>query len=761
MFDMLQHPFFQNALIAGILAATMCSIVGVYVLLKRVAFVGITLAQISSAGVALALLLHLHPTLVALSATLAGVAFFSQVPSQRRIPLEGVIGASYILAAALGVIFIAKNPVGEARALNLLFGNILSVQTGEIITLAVVLTVLALVHFVFYKEFLFVSFDFETARAQGINARLWNLLLYLTLGLAITFAIRSMGVLLVFTFLVVPAMTARLVVNKMAWLFTLAILFGSLAVPLGLYLAFRIDLPTGTTVAATSVALLLLVLAGRSMYRSVWYLAGGVAMLLLALILVRPESALAQQAGSQRSLEEVEQEIQRLRESMQTLQDTVRAQQRLLGEQEKQLRQQETYLEELRQEQERRGAEERRRAEQPPLPPTPPAPVAAAPSPGLRLPGGLLLNPEMRVEGNFIANKTYGFEREAESEGFPSDRFSLKNVEVGFRASVDYFAVFEAVFEGQRLVEVELDGQRQRDEKVELEIAHLTLPRLPLRLRGRLGLMRTSFGEYNDDDPEEFPQIDPPNIIVNLFGEEGEGWKDVGGNLNYQFGNPWSDRLTHIVWFGIYNGENDTAFDGGQSDKPVYFTRAETFLELAPRMGAELGFSFAAGKRNAGLLGADNDDNGIEFMAGELDTTLFNLHFELDWQPAVLSRTQGFSFLGELFYTIAERIEDDDLRSVGGYTLTQYRYRRWAIGARFDAAECPGFDNSLCARIESDKSIEDRFEWAISPILSFSPSRFLTFRIQYKHTDRNYADDSNEILAQALFIIGYERPEPF
>lgn len=149
------------------------------------------------------------------------------------------------------------------RALHVLFGNILSVHTGEVIALAVVLAVLVGVHVVFYKEFVFVSFDAETARAQGINTRGWDLLLYLTLGLAIAFAIRAMGVLLVFAWLIVPPMTARLLAQRMRSMFTLSVLFGVLSVPLGLYLALRFDLPTGSAVAATSVALLLLVQAGK------------------------------------------------------------------------------------------------------------------------------------------------------------------------------------------------------------------------------------------------------------------------------------------------------------------------------------------------------------------------------------------------------------------------------------------------------------------------------------------------------------------
>jgi ABC-type Mn2+/Zn2+ transport system permease subunit len=763
MLEMLQHPFFQNALVAGILAALMCAIGGVYVLLKRIVFVGITLSQMSSAGVALALLLRLPPLAVALSVTLIGVACFSQVPAQRRLPLEGIIGVSYILAATLGVIFLAKNPVGEARALHILFGNILSVHTDELLALAIAFVILAGVHLLFYKEFLFVSFDMETARAQGLNARLWNLLLYLTLGLAIAFATRSMGVLLVFAFLIVPPMTARLLAHRMRALFTLSAVFGGLSVPLGLYLAFRFDLPTGSAVAATSVAMLLLVLVGRGMRRLGWRWQGAISGALLAFMLCLPETALAQGTKPPQRLEDVERDIQRLKESIRNLQDTVRSQADLLRQQEELLRQQEQQLEELRQ------------AQQPPPAPPPPAPAAPAPvaskpsAAAITLPGGLVLNPEMRVEGNFIYDKTYGLQRDTEREGFPSNRFSIKSVEVGFRASVDPFATFEAIIEGQRVVDVEITDGPDVDgveSGVELEEAVLTLPRLPFRLHAKVGLMRTSFGEFNDDDPEEFPEIDSPNVVVELFGDGGEGWKDVGFNLNYQFGNPWSEKMTHVLWFGLYGGENDTAFSGGEANKPVYFTRFETFYEFTPRAGAELGISFAAGKRNAfrpdaGNGNAENSNSQVT-LPGRLDTLLVNAHIQASWRPLLLTEERAFGFVGELFYSKAERLVQSPVRSFGGYALTQYQFsRRWTIGARFDAAMCPGFDNSLCTRIVSNTPVEDRFEWAVSPILTLMPSRFLRFRLQYKHTDRNYAEDSDEILLQALFIIGFERPQPF
>ena len=665
MWEMLSYPFFQSALIAGTLSAALCGLVGVYVLLKRIVFVGITLAQVASMGVAVALLINVHPMIMALVTTLAGVACLAYTRAGQRVPQEGVIGASYVMAAALGIICLAKNPVGDARNLKVLFGNILSAHTGEMVALAVLLAVLAIVHVVFYKEFLFVSFDPETAQAQGINVRGWDLLLYLTIGLAIAFSIHSMGVLLVFALILVPAMTARLVAHRMMALFALAIGFGVVSVPLGLYLAVRIDLPTGTAVAGTCVVMLLAVLTARGLYRSAARLAAGTAVLMLALNLVMPGAATAQDTDVERRLQELQQEVNDLRQS-------------LLSQQ-------------------------------------------------IRLPGALMLNPEMRVEGNFQGSYLGGgLARRAEQEGFSNNRFNLREVEIGLRASVDPFAVLEAVISAQHLAEIEFeDGEEELEAppgEVEFEEAHLTFARLPLSLRGKLGLMRTSFGEYNDDDPDEFPQVDAPNIITQLYGDEGEGWKEPGVNVNYQFASPWSERMTHVLWFGLYSGENGTAFHGGNLTKPVYFTRLELFYEVAPRAGIELGLSFARGKHGIFSLGEeeeedngnghghengngmgpmagddddddhDDDDDGVELedlLGNQYNSQLMNVHFEFDWQPRLYYRENSLAFLAELFYSRVER-HDGTLNQFGGYALTQYALNgTFAIGARLRHGQLP------------------------------------------------------------------------
>lgn len=730
MIEILQQPFFQNALMAGIVVALMCSFLGVYVLLKRVVFVGFALSHIASAGVAFALLLGTSPLLSALAFSLGGVAFFSQVPARRKVPMEAVIGASYILAAAVAIICVAKYPVGEARTLRILFGNILSVETGELVILALVFILIAVVHFLFYKEFLFVSFDFETAQAHGLNARFWNLLLYLTLGIAIAAAIRSMGVLLVFAFLVAPPITARLLADRMERMFLLAMAFGALSVPIGLYFAFVIDLPTGTAIAATTMAILLLVLLVTSLLSTARLRRVAALVAVGAFILSPPHLALA--TSQQDDIKRLQREMESLKETIRKLQEQMEAQAEIIHHQQATAPQ----------------------AQSPPSKPNPPPPPAPEEQQSgiLRQLGGLVFNPEMRVEGNFIFNNTWGRNRDPEADGFASDRFSIKEVELGFRSEIDPFARFEAIISAKNLLTFGEDGERSVNAEVELEEALLTLTRLPLGLQANLGLFRTRFGEFNDGDPDELPEVDSPNVIVNLFGNEGEGWVDTGIAANYQLANPWTDDMTHVLWFGIFNGDNDVAFQGGAFDRPVWFGRFETFYEVSSSAGAELGLAFAQGHR--------------EEEAMTLRTTLANVHFEFDYRDPVLVYGKGFNFLGEFFLSDIEDVNGGTTRSYGGYALGQYLFARgWSVGARFDYSQCPGFENSICRNNFEDPDMpfvpgEGR-EWAISPILIYQPSRFLQFRAQYKHTNRDFDENSDEIMLQALFIAGFERPEPF
>lgn len=262
---------FRDALYGALVIAVACSVLGVYVVLRRIVFVGAALAQLSSAGIALALwlsgqgmLLGLagHPIAFALLLTIAGVLFFGVGSGRGRVPPDATIGVTYAVAAAAGIILISKAATGEAHDI-FLQGNILGITAADTITLIAVAVPVLVLHAIFYKEFLFVSFDRETARTLGYNVSFWNLLLYLTLGLVIAFAMQFAGVMLVFNFLVVPAVTGLLVSRGMAGAFFWSVFSAVLAAIIGFSLSVPFDLPSGPAIIAVSGVLALLAYAVR------------------------------------------------------------------------------------------------------------------------------------------------------------------------------------------------------------------------------------------------------------------------------------------------------------------------------------------------------------------------------------------------------------------------------------------------------------------------------------------------------------------
>jgi ABC-type Mn2+/Zn2+ transport system permease subunit len=258
---------FREALYGALVIGLACSVLGVYVVLRRIVFVGAAIAQLSSAGIALALFLAGtgvigsfagHTTAFALAFALAGAMFFGLGGGQRAgAPPDATIGVTYAVAAAAGILLISKAASGEAHDI-FLSGNILAItRTDTLVLLAVSVPVL-LVHLLFYKEFLFVSFDRETARTLGYRVAGWNLLLYLTLGLVIAFAMQFAGVMLVFNFLVLPAVTGLLLARGMAGVFFWSVASAVLAAVIGFVLSVPFDLPTGPAIICISGLLALL-----------------------------------------------------------------------------------------------------------------------------------------------------------------------------------------------------------------------------------------------------------------------------------------------------------------------------------------------------------------------------------------------------------------------------------------------------------------------------------------------------------------------
>jgi ABC-type Mn2+/Zn2+ transport system permease subunit len=258
MTSIFHDEFMRTALVASLIVGAVCAYLGVYVVLRRIVFVGAALAQVSSAGVGLALLTGREPSLTALALTLGGVAAFSIRPAGRKAAQESFIGIGYAVASALAVLFVAKSAQGEGHLLDVLSGNILTVTPAQVWWMAAVAAAAIALHTLFHKQFLYSAFDGETARASGTRVGWWDLFFFLILGVIVSLAIRLAGTLLVFAFLVIPAVTALLLSQRLGRIYAIAIGSAAIATVAGLYASLRMDLPTGPAIVAVLFILLLL-----------------------------------------------------------------------------------------------------------------------------------------------------------------------------------------------------------------------------------------------------------------------------------------------------------------------------------------------------------------------------------------------------------------------------------------------------------------------------------------------------------------------
>lgn len=267
--DVLASPnaFVWQALYAGLVVAALCSYLGLFVVARRMVFIGVALAELSSAGIALGLLVGFAPLWGALGFMVLGVLLFSRRWAPRLLPPDAVIGVFYTIATALGILLIAKSAQGESHMLTLLRGDVLAVYPSETIEMAVVFAVIAGVHWLFGKEFLLVSLDRDMASTLGYKAASWDFLLFLTIGVAVSLSIRSVGVLLTTTMLIVPAATALMLAPRWNRAALVAPLLGIFAVMVGLWLSLVADFPASAVIVAVSFSLMAPVLFWNSFVR--------------------------------------------------------------------------------------------------------------------------------------------------------------------------------------------------------------------------------------------------------------------------------------------------------------------------------------------------------------------------------------------------------------------------------------------------------------------------------------------------------------
>ncbi len=269
---------YRDAWLAALLIALACSIVAVYVVLRRVAFIGIATAQIAAAGVALAFLLGIAPLPLAATATFLGVVLFSVGREPIRVTREALVGVAFALASALAVLFVFRSSRELDHIEHIVYGSLLFATPRHVLSLAAGALGVVAAHVAFAKEFVLVSVDPDTATTLGVRTRFFQGLLAATIGVVIALSIGTAGSLLTFAFLVLPALTALLLAERIGAVFVWSVVSALVAAGGGLATAVLLDLPPGPTIVVASS--LLLACAALARVRS-WL---GIAALAAALL---------------------------------------------------------------------------------------------------------------------------------------------------------------------------------------------------------------------------------------------------------------------------------------------------------------------------------------------------------------------------------------------------------------------------------------------------------------------------------------------
>ncbi len=261
LLEPLSHPFFVRALLATILVGAVCAVVGTYVVLKGLAFIGDAVSHAAFPGVVTAFIIGGSFYVGAGIAAVATALAIGFVTRRARIRTDTAIGVLFAGTFALGIFLFStiKGFVGDL--FGVLFGNVLAIGPDDLVALGILGGLVLVVVAVLWKELLYATFDPLGAAASGLRVEALDYLFLALVALTIVVSLQAVGIILVVAMLVTPAATAQLLTVRFAALMVLAIVTGSGAAVLGLYASYWLDAASGATIVLVETGAFLAALA--------------------------------------------------------------------------------------------------------------------------------------------------------------------------------------------------------------------------------------------------------------------------------------------------------------------------------------------------------------------------------------------------------------------------------------------------------------------------------------------------------------------
>jgi ABC-type Mn2+/Zn2+ transport system permease subunit len=238
----------QRALVAGVLIACLCALFSVFVLLKRLSFIGVGISHSAFGGVALGFLLGMNPTITAVLFSGAIALLIGFINRQGKLHEDTAIGIFFALTMALGIVFIGLSRRYNVDLFGYLFGNILAITRADLVLMLVLAPLVFALILSLFKELLFLSFDEQVAQVSGVAVSSVYYVFLLAMAITIIIAIKLIGIVLVSALLVLPAATARQLTDNYRGLVLYSVVIGVISTVAGLILSYQLNLASGATI---------------------------------------------------------------------------------------------------------------------------------------------------------------------------------------------------------------------------------------------------------------------------------------------------------------------------------------------------------------------------------------------------------------------------------------------------------------------------------------------------------------------------------
>jgi zinc/manganese transport system permease protein len=249
-FQLMLYP-----LLACLLLPAMLVYLGLHIVRREIIFVDLALAQVAALGTSVCLMLghdahDIHTYFWSLGFTLLGALIFAMTRNHgsQRVPQEALIGIVYVVAAAAAILVLDRSTAGNEELKKTLVGDVLTVTWPQVWKTFVLYAVIAGVHWVFRKQFFAISFDPQRAKADGMSIRWWDFMFYALFGLVVTSFVQIGGVLLVFSYLIVPAVCAILLTSSLRMMLLVGWLVATAGGMAGLFASWHFNFPTGSAI---------------------------------------------------------------------------------------------------------------------------------------------------------------------------------------------------------------------------------------------------------------------------------------------------------------------------------------------------------------------------------------------------------------------------------------------------------------------------------------------------------------------------------